>query len=195
MKLRGSLFFLGGLAPALAAGWIAFPRVLYRSAGQPLSFSHAAHTGEKGGMPCTDCHALGADGRFSGVPRLEKCVGCHGQAIGASAAEKLFVDEYVANGREVPWLVYARQPENVHFPHAAHVVRAKVPCERCHGAHGTTDRLRPYEENRISGYSRDIWGPGISRVARRPWEGMKMTDCVSCHEGRGRGASCLACHR
>ena len=195
MKIRGPLFFLAGLAPALGAGWLAFPSLLYRRVEQPLSFSHRTHAGEKGGMACSDCHSIGADGRFAGIPRLEKCVGCHAQAVGTTSAEKLFVDEYVAKGKEVPWLVYSRQPENVYFPHADHVAKGKLGCETCHGPHGSTDRLRPFEVNRISGYSRDIWGPSIARVGRRSWEGMKMTDCIRCHEGRNRSTSCLACHK
>ena len=39
---------------------------------------------------------------------------------------------------------------------------AELKCEDCHGPHGASDTLRPYEENRISGYSRDIWGGSIS---------------------------------
>ena len=191
-----SLAFVAGLAPALAVGWFGFPRLLYKQVEQPLSFSHKVHTGEKGGMGCADCHSLGADGRFTGIPRLEKCAGCHAQAIGTTPAEKRFVDDYVAKGREVDWLVYARQPDNVYFSHAVHLSgKDKVACERCHGPHGTTDTLRAWQVNRISGYSRDIWGPKIARVGRRPWEGMTMNDCIECHEKQGRDSSCLACHK
>jgi hypothetical protein len=190
-----TLAFVAGLAPALAAGWLGFPRLLYKQVEQPLSFSHKVHTGEKGGMACADCHSLGTDGRFSGIPRLEKCAGCHAQPIGATDGEKKFVDSFVATGREVPWLVYARQPDNVHFPHAVHMAGNAVACERCHGPHAATDTLRTWQVNRISGYSRDIWGPRIARVGRRPWEGMKMNDCIECHEERGRASSCLACHK
>ena len=188
--------FAAGLAPALAVGWFGFPRLLYKQAEQPLSFSHKVHTGEKGGMACADCHSLGPDGRFTGIPRLEKCAGCHSAPVGTTAAEKKFVDDYVAKGREVDWLVYARQPDNVYFSHAVHLSgKDKVACERCHGPHGTTDTLRAWQVNRISGYSRDIWGPNIARIGRRPWEGMTMNDCIQCHEKQGRDSSCLACHK
>ncbi len=86
--------------------------------------------------------------------------------------------------RPIPWRVYARQPDNVHFPHAVHVKRAGLACARCHGPHGTTDALRPFEQNRVSGYSRDVG------------RGMKMSDCEDCHARHGRAhTSCLACHR
>ena len=189
-----SVAFVFGLVPALAVGWLGFPRLLYTKVEQPLSFSHKVHAGEKAGMACADCHSVGSDGRFAGIPKLEKCAGCHSAAIGETPNEKRFVADYVEKGREIDWLVYARQPENVHFSHAVHTA-AKVACERCHGAHGTTDTLRPWQVNRISGYSRDIWGPRIARVGLKQGEGMKMNDCIRCHREAGRESSCLACHK
>ena len=68
-------------------------------------------------------------------------------------------------------------------------------CERCHGPHGTSDSLRPFEENRISGYSRDIWGRSISRARNQPGAGMKMDDCARCHKEQGVSTGCLDCHK
>ncbi len=115
MLKPGSLRFLAGLCFSLVVGWYVFPFALYEKIEQPIQFSHKVHTGETGGMSCTDCHELQADGRFSGIPALEKCASCHASAIGDSPQEKQFVDEYVAKNREVPWLVYAKQPQNVYF--------------------------------------------------------------------------------
>ena len=56
----------------------------------------------------------------------------------------------------MPWLVYARQPDCVFFSHAAHIYGAEMECRTCHGDIGTSESLKPYEENRITGYSRDI---------------------------------------
>ncbi|MEI9976819.1 MAG: hypothetical protein WDO73_35070 [Ignavibacteriota bacterium] len=109
--------------------------------------------------------------------------------MGTTAAEKSFIDQYVTPNREPRWASYARQPENVAFSHSAHVKRAGMTCESCHGNTGTTDTLRPYQVDRISGYSRDIWGvPATSH-------GMKMADCVSCHWAKGLEHSCLDCHK
>jgi menaquinone reductase, multiheme cytochrome c subunit len=193
--IRGSLSFGAGLLLSLAAGWIGFPRVLYERIPQPLQFSHKVHTGDKGGMKCEDCHSFAADGRFSGVPALEKCSGCHAQPMGDTAAEKQLVTDYVTPQREVPWKIYARQPENAYFSHAAHVTLGKIACERCHGEHGRTDTLRPLERNRISGYSRDVMGLPASRIAFRTTRGMRMEDCVACHRERGLEHSCLDCHK
>lgn len=182
MTNRGTLFFLAGTLAALGAGWAGLPGVLYESRLQPVDFSHKVHTGT-GGMKCEDCHELRADGSFAGIPRLEKCAGCHAAAMGTTAAEKNFIDQYVTPRREVSWAVYARQPENVYFSHATHVKLAGLACAECHGDHGQSGSLRPYQEDRISGYSRDIW------------RGMKMGDCVACHGRHGLEQSCLDCHK
>ena len=54
-----------------------------------------------------------------------------------------------------------------------------------------------YQENRISGYSRDIWGYSISRVSFDAPEHppMKMDDCMRCHEEKKVIAACRACHK
>jgi menaquinone reductase, multiheme cytochrome c subunit len=196
MNWKGLIIFVLGLAAALSAGWLAFPKLLYEARQQPLNFSHKVHA-EKAGSACDDCHAIGGDGRFAGIPTLESCAACHAEAQSDSADEKRLVEEYVKPGKEIPWLVYSRQPDNVYFSHATHVKVAKLTCQRCHGDQGKSDRLRPYEQNRISTYSRDIWGYSISRLGpdnpERP--AMKMDDCVACHREKGVDTSCIACHK
>jgi hypothetical protein len=193
--MRASILFLAGAAASLAFGWLAFPKFLYERIEQPQQFSHVAHA-KKAEMTCDACHSVRADGSFAGVPVLEGCTACHSDVVGKTAAEKAFVENYAKPGKEVPWLVYSRQPDNVHFPHAVHTNLAKLKCEECHGAHGTTARLRILERNRVSGYSRDIWGPRISRVSfDRKRLGMKMDDCMSCHEQHRVAAGCMDCHK
>ena len=84
----------------------------------------------------------------------------------------------MAAGREIPWLVYARQPDNVYFSHAPHVKRAGIECRRCHGDHGLSATTPVYQFNRISTYSRNIWGPRIAGGGPNEWDSMKMSDCV-----------------
>jgi len=182
MRNRGTFLFLAGAVAALGAGWMGLPYAIYARRAQPVDFSHKVHV-EQGGLKCNDCHELRSDGSFAGIPRLEKCAGCHAAPMGATAAEKQFIDRYVAPQREVPWAVYARQPENVYFPHASHLKLAGLSCETCHGDHGRTNTLRPYQEDRISGYPRDIW------------RGMKMDTCLECHRQGSRKNSCLECHK
>lgn len=193
--LRVTAMFGAGFAAVMAAGWLAFPRALYERLPQPLEYRHKTHAAKSGTSGCTDCHALGENGAFAGIPATSSCATCHAEALGASKAEATLVNAYVKPARETPWLVYSRQPANVRFSHAIHTKRGKLECARCHGDHGESDTLRPFERNRISGYGRDIWGPTMSRFGRRPHEGMKMTDCMDCHRERGVEAGCLGCHQ
>lgn len=195
MKHQGIMMFAGGLVIALCAGWLAFPALLYQKIDQPLQFSHKIHAGEKVGLACEECHSFRSDGSFTGIPSLEKCSTCHAAQIGETPEEKILVEQYVTKGVPIPWKVYARQPQNTFFSHVQHVKFGAVPCERCHGPHAGTESLPPFERNRISGYSRAIWGPNISGLKSHEWEGMKMDDCSHCHAERGVQESCLACHK
>jgi hypothetical protein len=195
VRFKGAILFLSGVLASLTLGWFVFPAVLYRSEPQPMQFNHAIHTGEQNGMTCDMCHEMADDGTFRGIPAIAKCAECHSSAIGSSETEKVLVDTYVLPGKEIPWKVYSRQPANAYFPHAVHVNRAELQCEECHGPHGTSTNLPLYQVNRISGYSRDIWGRNISGLSSFPWEGMKMDRCVRCHAERRRNDSCLDCHK
>ena len=192
---RGSLVFALGVAVALFAGWVAFPRALYVQRQQPVEFHHKLHAEKSGVAECRDCHALRDDGTFAGIPAMEKCSGCHSERIGESKAEATLVDAYIKTGHETPWLVYARQPANVWFSHAIHVRRAGLKCTECHGNYGESDQLKVYELNRISGYSRDIWGHSLTRLHRSPGDGMKMSDCEDCHRKHKVEVGCLGCHK
>jgi hypothetical protein len=193
--MKSQLPLIAGILFGALIGWFAFPAVLYRSTEQPQHFSHLTHTGEKGGMACTDCHVTSEAGRFQGIPAVAKCAECHASPIGETESEKQLVEQFITPNKEIPWLVYARQPDNAFFPHAAHVTLGEMKCEDCHGPHGTSDLLRPHETNRVSGYSRDIWGPNISGFASNSWEGMKMDKCAGCHGDNNRRDGCVACHK
>jgi hypothetical protein len=196
MTSRSILSFSAGLVPALVLGWLGLPRLLYVGASQPLAFDHRLHTSERTGLSCEDCHSFRDDGTFTGIPRTATCAGCHSEPAGTSEDERRLVSDYVQAGREIPWRVYARQPDNVHFSHAAHVKRARIACERCHGAHGTSEALRPYARDRITGYGRDLGGPALVRVGGSSRPGLTMSDCEACHKERGLGrTACLACHK
>jgi len=196
------LFFIIGFAASLVLGWGIFPKLLYSQKHQPINFNHALHV-EEVDDGCESCHYFREDGSFSGLPDLESCMECHEDVIGASEEEEKFVAEYVVPEREVPWLVYSRQPDCVYFSHAAHVITGKMECAECHGHIGESEHSRVYEENRISGYSRDIWGKNISGFGHEPWERMKMNDCSKCHvrENVNQGSvqtqkgGCFVCHK
>jgi hypothetical protein len=80
---------------------------------------------------------------------------------------------------------------------------AQMECDTCHGPIGESENLKVYEENRISGYSRDIWGRNIAGFKRNSWDRMKMDDCADCHRKEDvnqnsvqtlRGG-CFVCHK
>jgi hypothetical protein len=180
VKLRGTILFLAVTLAALGAGWLGFPRVIYRTQAQPVDFSHKIHA-DKASMKCEDCHAFRSDGTFAGVPTLDKCSTCHAAAMGDTAAEKQFIEKYVTPQREPVWLVNARQPANAYFPHGPHVNRAKLACERCHNVQAASATLPPHQEDRISGYSRGL---------------ITMDGCIDCHhQNHTPERSCLDCHK
>lgn len=192
---RGTILFFAGVLAALGGGWVGFPHLIYRSQPQPVAFSHKVHA-DKAGSKCDDCHAFRDDGSFAGIPVLDKCSGCHSAAMGTTAEEKNFIDNYVTPAREPRWLSYARQPENVSFSHITHVKLGGLKCEQCHGAQGASDKPRLFQQDRISGYSRDIWGrPKGAGFLPGSEAGMKMDDCVACHRRNKLEHSCLDCHK
>ena len=207
--LDGWIFFVAGLVPALIVGWLVYPVVLYSKQPQPLNFSHVVHMdpervdgieGETDLEKCLYCHAFRDDGTFAGIPKLETCTECHDDPespLGEDAEEKKFLTRYVAEESEIPWLSYSRQPDCVYFSHVAHVKMGNLDCRTCHGDHAKTDILRPYEKNRLTGYSRDIWGKNIAGWKFKSWDRMKMDDCAECHTQKGheQNNACFVCHK
>jgi len=188
------LFFIFGLVASLIVGWVVFPKLLYSRKQQPVAFNHVLHN-ELVDEGCESCHFFREDGSYSGVPKLAQCIDCHEEVNGEDPEEAKFVNEYVAKEREVPWLIYARQPDCVFFSHAAHVKLAQMDCETCHGDIGESESLRVYEENRISGYSRDIWGRSIAGFTRNPRDRMKMDVCAECHRTNNANQHSVQTHR
>jgi menaquinone reductase, multiheme cytochrome c subunit len=194
--VRRNLVIFGiGMGLALLTGWTAFPHALYVRRSQPLEFLHKTHSEKSGTSDCSACHALASDGEFTGIAGIATCAGCHAEKMGTSKAEATLVDAYIKPSRETPWLVYSRQPANVWFSHAVHTRLAGLACSDCHGDMGASDRQRVYEQNRISSYSRDIWGHSIARLGRAPHDGMDMSDCEGCHRRRHVEVGCLGCHQ
>jgi hypothetical protein len=73
----------------------------------------------------------------------------------------------------------------------------QVDCRVCHGDHGKLEQLPPYQENRLTGYSINIWGKRISGLKNNSWDRMKMDDCAECHTERGHeeNNACFVCHK
>ncbi len=192
---NGNIWFVVGLVVALFIGWVLFPPALYSSKTQPVDFSHAKHAAAQG-LACESCHSYRSDGSYSGIPKTKVCYDCHNEVPNShDPREKQFIEDYVKPQKEIEWMVYSKQPACVYFSHAQHTKLAKLECSACHAPRETEDTLKPYEENRLTGYSRDVWGPRMLRVGLEPWQGMKMNDCARCHTKMGASNACFVCHK
>jgi hypothetical protein len=207
-SLTGWIFFLAGLIPALIVGWVIYPMVLYSKQPQPMNFNHVLHLNpDIGGIEgdtetekCLFCHEFRDDGTFVGIPRLAKCTECHSDPespLGESPEEKKFLDKYVAEQKEIPWLSYYRQPDCVYFSHIAHVRMGEKECRTCHGDHQKAEKLPTYRANILTGYSINIWGKNIAGYKINTWDRMKMDDCAECHtkNGHEENNACFVCHK
>jgi hypothetical protein len=221
-RLGVAVPFLIGVVLALIFGWAIFPDLMFSDKKQPLFFSHETHT-ETAGMSCLDCHSFRDDGSFAGVPDVETCATCHQDMMTAEpdkdstpeqkaayAAEKVLMEDYIQGGKELPWKIHQKQPDNVFFSHATHFKACftchltmkgdknlgtpEDPQRLCMTCHTPLDELNkniPVQENVLTGYSRTT---------------MKMWECESCHalpghfynDGTGRTAAnnaCYTCHK
>lgn len=194
-RLGGGIWpFVIGLVVALVFGWWIFPKLMFSNQQQPVQFSHETHL-KDASLECGVCHYLRADGTFSGIPATADCAICHSQILGDSRAERAYVSDYVRTGREVKWLVYQKQPDNVYFSHAAHSLDTcntchqyseSELCQKCHIDLSNMAAPPVFSENRLSGYSKQT---------------MKMWKCEACHANpnhlgsTGASNACFVCHK
>jgi hypothetical protein len=167
--------FLVGLAGALMVGWIVFPNLLFSEQQQPINFSHEAHQDSS----CEDCHSFNDDGVYSGIPGIDNCAECHEEPMTDSEDERILVEEYILKEKQIPWKVYAWQPDNVYFSHAAHIGE-DMECTTCHRAVEGESKSPPFFQNRITYYSKST---------------MKMVECEKCHAEKGASNACGLCHK
>ena len=131
-------------------------------------------------MACEDCHAFREDGSYAGIPNLENCAECHESPMTESETEARLVTDYVEPGKEIPWISYSRQPDNVFFSHAAHVLKAEMACTECHRDATLETMTPPVRVNRLTGYSNEV---------------MKMHVCEECHAREQVSNACDLCHK
>lgn len=120
-------------------------------------------------------------------------------------AEREYIVKYLIQSKEVPWLNYQFQPDNVYFSHKAHeglniaemagqkddlsiVVDGEVfdepaetNCNLCHLKDvDKMDNPPAFQRNILSGYSKTT---------------MKMWKCERCHALNGQDNACYVCHK
>ena len=169
---------------------------------------------------CAECHAVDREEAMAAIAEAGIDPGDHqaimqaeieaieGSLLSESEesrqAEREYVVKYLIQDREVPWLNYQYQPDNVYFSHKAHaeldiaelaamkselssVVDADVfedpsehNCNLCHLKDiDKNDTPPPFEQNILTGYSRMT---------------MKMWKCERCHALKGQSNACYTCH-
>ena len=194
--------FIIGFLIFLYLGWQVLPGFAYARKEQPVDFRHASHV-DNVGLGCDTCHFFYEDGNWAGIPALEVCADCHADTIGDSPEEKMFVEQYIKKNKEVEWALYFRQPQCVSFSHSAHVRRAKIACDTCHGPQGHSERPAVYMVNRVTKYSYIVYDPGVplnaltimGRKGEDVWGTLRMDECAECHRARGQSDACFICHK
>ena len=61
-----------------------------------------------------------------------KCLECHASPQGNSKEEAEFIklaEKLKKENKNIPWLIYSKQPDHVFFSHAAHIKMAKLECQ------------------------------------------------------------------
>ncbi|MGO9483361.1 MAG: cytochrome c3 family protein [Rhodomicrobium sp.] len=108
---------------------------------QPIEFPHDVHAG-KLGINCMYCHTYARRSAVSGIPPLQKCVGCHENIESVKdkpRIKKLF--EYWETKQPIPWKKIYNLPDFVRFNHERHIQRfyfqqgkpVQQVCALCHG--------------------------------------------------------------
>lgn len=140
---------------------------------QPIEFPHDRHAGDMQ-INCMYCHTYARRSMVSGIPPLQKCIGCH-QSIESvretPRIKKLFEywegskDGTIAPKTPIPWKKVHDLPDFVRFNHERHIQRFYFQQEK------------PVQE--VCGYCHgDV---KTMTVARRS-KSLSMGWCVSCHE-------------
>ena len=162
MAIVGGVFFLIGYAV----------NVTYfsdKTPAQPIEFSHKIHAGDNS-IPCKYCHIYAEKSRVSGVPNVQRCMGCHKFIKTESPLIKQLTG-YWDKKEPIPWVKVHNLPDYVHFTHKRHI-KAGLQCQECHGDVAKMDR--------------------ITKVSS-----LQMGWCLGCHEKRDvkNGKDCWTCHK
>ncbi|MFP4072286.1 MAG: menaquinone reductase multiheme cytochrome c subunit QrcA [Desulfovibrionales bacterium] len=175
-KSLGIVPFTIGLVGALIVGWWVFPQILFSEKAQPINFNHPLHMDQ--GLDCDSCHYYREDGSFAGMPTTESCMDCHFDVMDPDNPNDVkFIEEYVFPEKEIPWIVYQHQPDNVYF---SHIVHEPFDCTDCHPDVASMEELPKVSVNRLTKYTKQT---------------MTMDECERCHAENGASNACFVCHK
>jgi len=133
---------------------------------QPFPFSHKVHVAQR--LTCKLCHEMSDPGDHAGFPAVSKCMACH-MTIAKDRPAIVALAEFAKKHEPIPWKRVYRVPGYVAFSHNAHVEKARISCETCHG-------------------------PAQERDVIRKEKSISMAACVDCHKNRSASVACDYCH-
>lgn len=133
---------------------------------QPIDFSHKIHTGDNE-IPCRYCHIYARRSKVSGLPSIERCMGCH-KSIRRDRPEIKKLTRYWENKEPISWVKVYDVPDYVYFTHKRHI-KAGMKCQECHG--DVQDMAKIEKVNSLT-----------------------MGWCLGCHKERNGPIDCWECH-
>lgn len=144
---------------------------------QPINFSHKLHAGDNN-IPCRFCHIYAYRSKVSGVPPVQRCMGCH-KVERVDSPEIKKIHKYWLEKKPIPWVKVYDLPDYIYFPHKRHV-RAGLRCQECHGEVQTMAKITRVREL-VMGWclechrNRTFTGPDNIKRSGPKW------DCWDCH--------------
>lgn len=123
-----------------------------QSTEQPIDFSHKTHVLENQ-VPCEYCHSDARKSKFSGIPPVRTCIGCHSviDGKGGRTEEEISnlnqeeqdliqhkineikkVRKYWDDKQPIPWNRMHDLPDFAYFSHKRHL-SIGFDCTECHG--------------------------------------------------------------
>ncbi|MDO9087558.1 MAG: cytochrome c3 family protein [Anaerolineaceae bacterium] len=138
---------------------------------QPIAFPHNFHVGL--GAQCSYCHPGATTGPSAGLPTTDKCWGCHQQIEPRNDNLKL-VASFGSEGKQIPWVPVAMQPDFVVFTHLPHT-SAGLTCTTCHGDLSQMTVAEPQKGKNMG------WCLDCHQKMSTPEEFVLLSDCATCH--------------
>ena len=141
-----------------------------------IEFKHNKHIAA--GVQCLFCHPGGLTGTVSGLPSVQKCVGCHQNIQVRSEEGQAEVDRLLQIWEEQKPLVWPKVvdlPDFVYFSHFPHINAGKS-CERCHGDVSRMTMAVPAYRINMGFCLRNC------HRHQEPAKRERLMDCATCHQ-------------